>query len=72
MKKVILTRLSLLTAPGVRADLLTSGMVVEDQVSVDEAEGKVIVPVNIPENYAGDVADIQTMIEERLEGLDGR
>ena len=71
MKKVILTRLSLLTAPGVRADLLTSGMVVEDQVSVDEAEGKVIVPVNIPETYAGDVADIQTMIEERLEGLDG-
>ena len=28
MKKVILTRLSLLTAPGMRTDLLTSGMVI--------------------------------------------
>ena len=43
MKKVILTRLSLLTAPGAKTDLLTSGMVVEDQVSVDEAEGRALI-----------------------------
>lgn len=69
MKKVILTRLSLITPPGSRTDLLTSGMVVPDQVTVED--GKVIVPVNIPEAFPGDLADVQKRIEDQLESLDG-
>ncbi|MGV6847416.1 MAG: iron-sulfur cluster carrier protein ApbC [Marinibacterium sp.] len=67
MKKVILTRLSLITAPGLTTDLLTSGMVVPEQVTVDG--GKVIIPVNVPEGYEGDLADVQAMIEDRLKSL---
>ena len=68
MKKVILTRLSLLTPPGMKTDLLTSGMVVPDQVTVED--GKVIVPVIVPDGYAGDLGEVQTMIEEQLNSLD--
>ena len=69
MEKVILTRLSLITAPGVRTDLLTSGMVKPEQVKFDE--GKVIVPVNVPEDHMGDLEDLQNLIEDRLKTLDG-
>lgn len=69
MKKVILARLSLITPPGLRTDLLTSGMVVPEQVSAED--GKVLVPVNIPEDFKGDPAELQRMIEERLSGLEG-
>lgn len=69
MKDVILRRLSLINAPGMSTDLLTCGMVVPDQVIVDE--GKVIVSVNVPEDYPGDVSEIQRLIEDRLKGLEG-
>ncbi|MDF1717919.1 MAG: Mrp/NBP35 family ATP-binding protein [Antarcticimicrobium sp.] len=69
MKTIILRRLSLLTAPGLKTDLLTSGMVVSDQVTVDG--GKVIVPVNVPTGYSGDLAAVKAMIEEQLHSLDG-
>lgn len=69
MEKVILTRLSLITPPGSRVDILTSGMIVPEQISVDG--GKVIVPVNVPKDYPGDLSVLQSMIEERLNGLDG-
>lgn len=69
MKKVILTRLSLINAPGMKTDLLTSGMIIADQVTVDE--GKAIVPVNVPEGYSGDLQQVQALIEDRLKGLEG-
>jgi len=69
MKKVILTRLSLLTPPGSRIDILTSGMVKPDEVSVEE--GRVIVPVNLPPEFTGNPHEIQEMIEEQLKSLDG-
>ncbi|WP_300520534.1 Mrp/NBP35 family ATP-binding protein [Aliiroseovarius sp.] len=69
MKKAILTRLSLLVPSGQGTDLLTSGMVRPDQVTVDG--GKVIVPVNVPEGFTGDLREVQSMIEEQLETLDG-
>ncbi|RYH12218.1 iron-sulfur cluster carrier protein ApbC [Tropicimonas sp. IMCC6043] len=69
MKKVILARLSLITPPGLRTDLLTSGMVRPEQVSAED--GKVLVPVNVPEDFAGDIAETQRLIEERLSGLEG-
>ena len=69
MKKVILTRLSLITPPGLKTDLLTSGMVVPDQVTVED--GKVIVPVNVPADFPGDLGAVQSMIEEQLKSLDG-
>ena len=68
MKTVILRRLSLLTPPGMKTDLLTSGMVVPDQVTIDG--GKVIVPVNIPQDFSGDPGSLQTMIEDQLNSLD--
>jgi ATP-binding protein involved in chromosome partitioning len=67
MKKVILTRLGMITAPGMRTDLLTSGLVVADQISVDG--GKVIIPVNVPDSYTGDPTEIQALIEDRLKSL---
>ncbi len=68
MKTVILRRLSLLTPPGMKSDLLTSGMVVADQVIIDN--GKVIIPVNVPEGLSVDPADVQSMIENQLKSLD--
>jgi len=70
LKKVVLTRLSLLNPPGMREDILTSGMIKIPEVSVDDA-GKVIIPVNIPERYDGNVGELQAMIEERLKRLEG-
>jgi len=69
MEKVILTRLSLITAPGMKTDLLTSGMITPEAVTVED--GKVIVPVNVPEGYDGDLKQDQALIEERLKSLDG-
>lgn len=69
MKKIILARLSLITPPGSRTDLLTSGMILPDQVMVEG--GKVVIPVNVPPDFPGDLAQVQTLIEERLESLDG-
>ena len=68
MKTVILRRLSLLTLPGMKTDLLTSGMVVPDQVIIDN--GKVIIPVNVFEGLPVDLNEVQSMIENQLESLD--
>ena len=67
MKKVILTRLGLISAPGQRVDLLTSGMVNPDQITIDG--GKVIVPVNVPADFEGDMDSLKAEIEERLSSL---
>ncbi len=69
MKKVILNRLALITVPGMRTDILTSGMIRPDEVSVED--GKVIVPVNLPAGHAGDPAEVQALIEDRLDSLEG-
>jgi ATP-binding protein involved in chromosome partitioning len=69
MKKVILTRLGLLTAPGMRTDLLTSGMVREDEVAYEA--GKALVPVNVPADYPGDLAGLKQLIEGQLASLEG-
>ncbi|SDJ24985.1 Mrp/NBP35 family ATP-binding protein [Aliiruegeria lutimaris] len=68
MKKVVLARLSLITPTGMRTDLLTSGMVVADEVQVED--GKVIVPVNVPDGFPGDLAELKATIEDRLGGLE--
>ncbi len=67
MKNVILTRLGMITAPGMKEDLLTSGMIVGDQLFVDG--GKVIIPVNIPAGYSGDADALRALIEERMASL---
>ena len=69
MKKVILTRLGLITAPGMRTDLLTSGMIREEEVTLDE--GKAIVPVHVPPEFSGDVAELQATVEAQLASLEG-
>ena len=68
MKNVVLARLSLITAPGMRMDLVTSGMVRAEQVSAED--GKVIVPIYIPEGYEGDLDALKRLVEDRLSGLD--
>jgi len=70
LKKVILTRLSLITPPGMREDILTAGLIKIDEISVGD-DGKVIVPVNIPAGYSGDVEALQATVQERLENLAG-
>jgi len=68
MKKVILTRLGLITLPGMRIDILTAGLVRPDEVLVEK--GRVIIPVNLPAGFAGDPREVQAMIEERLASLE--
>nr|AFI78384.1 nucleotide-binding protein-like protein [uncultured bacterium ws101A12] len=68
MQKAILNRLGLITAPGMREDILTAGLVRPDEISVDG--GKVIVPVNVPAGFGGDLAEVQALIEDRLQSLD--
>lgn len=69
MKTVILTRLALITAEGLTTDLLTSEMVREPEVTVDD--GKVIIPVHVPESFTGDLAALKSRIEGQLESLEG-
>ncbi|HSF90876.1 MAG TPA: Mrp/NBP35 family ATP-binding protein [Paracoccaceae bacterium] len=69
MIKVILARLSTISLPGMRLDLATSGIVKPEDITVDG--GKVVVTVNVPENFTGDLSTVQAMIEDRLKGLDG-
>lgn len=68
MKKVILARLSTIQVPGLRMDLVTSGMITERDIAIDG--GKVVVSVNVPENFSGDLAAAKSLIEDKLAGLD--
>ncbi len=69
MKKVILARLSTIPFAGVRPDLVTSGMITERDVAVDG--GKVVISVNIPEGFRGDLVELKQLIEDKLSGLNG-
>jgi len=69
MIKVILARLSTIQFPGVIPDLVMSSMVVENQISADD--GKVLIPVNIPEGFEGDLEELKALIEDRVGGIDG-
>ena len=68
MKKVILARISTIKVPGLVSDLVTLGLITEHELSIDG--GKVIVSVNVPSDFPGDLATIKTLIEEKLAGLD--
>ena len=69
MKKVIVTRLQTIPVQGVYPDLVMSGMIVEREISVED--GKVIVPVHIPDGFKGDIPAIQRAIEDKIRPLDG-
>jgi len=69
MKKVILTRLGLITLPGMRMDIVTAGIVKPDEIVAEN--GRVIIPVNLPAGFTGNPAEVQATIEERLASLDG-
>jgi len=68
MKKVILARISTIKVPGLRSDLVNLGLITEREISIDG--GKVIVSVNVPMDFPGDLAEIKTLIEDKLKGLD--
>lgn len=68
MKNVILARLSTILPEGMRADLVRTGMVTDRDISIDGS--KVIVSVNIPDKFSGDIAGIKQLIEEKLDPLD--
>ncbi len=68
MKNVILARLSTILPEGMCADVVRAGMVTDRDVSIDGS--KVIVSVNVPEGFKGDLADVKLLIEEKLEPLD--
>ncbi len=68
MKKTILARLSTIRPEGMRMDLITSGMISDQNITIDE--GKFVVSVNIPEKYDGNLEYLENQIEERLEGLE--
>ena len=68
MKQVILTRLGMLTAPGMRMDLLTSGMIRENEVQAEE--GKAFVPVHLPSDFQGDPNGLKELIEQQLTSIE--
>ncbi|KUJ80518.1 sodium:proton antiporter [Ruegeria marisrubri] len=68
MKKIILARLSTIVPQGARMDLVSSGMVTENDIAIDG--GRVVVSVNLPERLETDLDDLKGQIEERLSGLD--
>ncbi len=68
MKKVVLARLSTVSVAGMHTDLVSLGMVTASDVVIDGA--KVIVSVKVPEGFSGDLGEIKSKIEERLNGLD--
>jgi len=68
MKKVILARISTISIPGLHSDLVTLGLITQNDLSVDG--GKVVVSVNVPGDFPGDLGQTKTLIEEKLAGLD--
>ncbi len=67
MKNIIMNRLTRITPPGLKADILNSGMIKMDEVHVDGT--KVVVPVNVPESYSGDLDVLRGIIEDQLRSL---
>ena len=67
MKKVILARISTIQIPGLVSDLVTLGLITDNEISIDG--GKVIVSVNVPDKFPGDLEQIKPMIEDKLSGL---
>ena len=67
MKKVILARLSTIPVPGMRMDLITSGMVGERDIALDD--GRAVVSVNIPDGFTADLDALKAAIEAKLAGL---
>lgn len=67
MKKVILARLSTIPVPGLRTDLVSSGMVSDRDIAIDA--GKVIVSVTVAEDFSGDLDTMKGLIEDKLSAL---
>ena len=67
MKKIILARLSTVRAPGMRLDLASAKMVTEADIAIEG--DKVVISVNIPEKFEGDLSVLKSEIEERLGNL---
>ena len=67
MKKVILARLSTIPVPGMRMDLITSAMVGERDIALDD--GRAVVSVNIPDGFTADLDALKAAIEAKLAGL---
>ncbi len=69
LRKIIVSRLMTIQFPGVRPDLLVSGMISERDITIDA--GRVVIPVNIPAGFEGDLAALEQLIEEKIEALEG-
>lgn len=67
MKKVILARLSTIVPAGMRMDIVTSGMVGEADIAIDD--GRFVISVNLPEAFESDLEALKSQVEERLAGL---
>jgi len=68
MKKVILARLSTIPVAGLRADMVSLGMIGDRDISIEN--GKVIISVNVPEGFSGNLDALKSQIEDKLSSLD--
>ena len=68
MEKVILARISTIKVPGLVSDLVTLGLITGRDLLIEG--GKVVVSVNVPGDFPGDLAQIKPLIEEKLAGLE--
>lgn len=67
LKKVVMARLMSVYVPELRTDPVSADLIRAPEVTVED--GRVIVPVNLPERFDGDPAALQKSIEDKLAGL---
>lgn len=69
MKKVIVARLTTIVVPTLHSNLVIAGMISEAEISIEA--GNVVVPVNVPPDFKGDLGELQKSIEDKLSGVQG-
>ena len=57
LKKVILARLTTIVVPTLHSNLVIAGMISEAEISIEA--GNVVVPVNVPPDFKGDLGELQ-------------
>jgi ATP-binding protein involved in chromosome partitioning len=69
MKEQILDRLGKIRAEGIQGDVVSAGMVGAKDIAVEG--GKVVVTINVPEGFPGDLGQVQAEVEAEIKGMDG-
>jgi len=69
MKQAIMRALAEVTSPELASDIVNDGLVRENDVVVDG--GKVVVSINVPDGFSGDLDALHAATEKRVAGVEG-